>query len=63
MSTEERTKKACELLARVVKYAREDRARTPRSTRLARVLVEAERFLSDESASGEVEAESAGRVK
>jgi hypothetical protein len=34
------------LLGRIVKYAREDRAQTPRFTRLARVLVEAEAELA-----------------
>ncbi len=36
---------AAALLARAIKYAKEDRARTPGKTRLARVLEEAERFL------------------
>jgi hypothetical protein len=35
------------LLRRIVKYAREDRARTPRKTRLARALEEAEHLLAD----------------
>jgi hypothetical protein len=37
---------ATALLARIVKYAREDRAATPGVTRLARVLTEAEELLS-----------------
>lgn len=36
---------ATKLLERCVKYAREDRMKTPGSTRLARVLAEAERVL------------------
>jgi hypothetical protein len=34
------------LLRRIVKYAREDRMRTPGYTRLARALVEADRMLA-----------------
>ena len=36
---------ARELLRRAIVYAREDKARTPGSTRLARVLAEAERVV------------------
>jgi hypothetical protein len=42
---EQRLAGATTLLTRIVKYAREDRASTPGSTRLARVLEESERFL------------------
>jgi hypothetical protein len=42
MCDADRLAEATALLARIVKYAREDRATTPRVTRLARVLAEVE---------------------
>jgi hypothetical protein len=44
------TRAANALLARIVKYATEDRAITPGTTRLARVLSEAEAHLANEPA-------------
>jgi hypothetical protein len=44
------TRAAKALLARIVKYATEDRASTPGTTRLARVLSEAEAYLSGQPA-------------
>lgn len=54
----ERVKVLEALLGRAIKYAREDRATTPRTTRLARVLREAESALTpppDAKGSREVE--------
>lgn len=45
-AAERRAAEAEGLLSRAVKYAREDRMRTPGLTRLARVLAEAERSLA-----------------
>lgn len=46
LAQQKRLAEATALLSRIVKYAREDRATTPRATRLARALAEAETLLS-----------------
>lgn len=50
MAAEQKLAAANALLARIVKYATEDRATTPGTTRLARALVEAETRLAGQPA-------------